>query len=56
MLRRGKKDEACNLLIIKGGKGRECIPAKLIFTGRCASHVHAPLIFFNWSLALGTWL
>jgi hypothetical protein len=39
----------------KKKKKREFIPTKFKFTGRSARDVHAPLIFFNWSLALGTW-
>jgi len=30
------------------------IPAKFKFTRWSTSHMHAPLVFFNWSLALWT--
>jgi len=40
-----------------GAKNKtKLIPAKFKFTGWSARDVHASLIFFDWSLALGTWL
>lgn len=55
-LQKKEKEACCIDLDRMKNKGKRNIPAKFKFTRWSTCHMHAPLVFLNWSLALGTWL